>query len=138
MIRVKEQCGDVARLLTFLLYRIGNIFARPNIVIADELLNLAEVTYPMLLVRVHTFVSAPCTRFVLSLLQQIPIGHSVVNVAVPFHLASLAFSIAGPFERIFLLTPCVLHCNLYCSGCSVWITRILPMAKVRDGRSRDV
>ena len=95
---MEEQCGDVARLLTFLFYRIGNVFACPNLVISDELLNLAEVAYPMLLVRVHTIVSSPCTRFVLRLFKQIPIGHPIINVAVPFHLASLAFSIAGPFE----------------------------------------
>ena len=134
MTRMEEQCGDVACFLT-ILYLPGNIFSCLHLVIAYKLLNLAEVSYPMLLVRIHTFVSAPFTRFVLSLFKKIPIGHSIINVAVPFHLA---FSIAGLFERICLLTPCVLHCNLYCFGCSVWLTRSLPMAKVRDGRSSDV
>ena len=103
---MEEQCGDVARLLTFLFYRLCNIFACPNLVISDELLNLAEVAYPMLLVRINALVSTSCTRFVLRIFKQIPIGHSIINEAVPFHLENLAFSIAGPFEPNCLLTPC--------------------------------
>ena len=67
MTRMEGQCGYVACFLT-ILYLPGNIFACLHIVIEDKLLNLAEVSYPMLLVRINTFVSAPFTRFVLRLL----------------------------------------------------------------------
>ena len=68
MARMEEQCGDVACFLT-ILYLPGNIFSCLHLVIEDKLLNLTEVSYPMLLVSVNTFVSAPFTRFVLRLLQ---------------------------------------------------------------------
>ena len=100
MTRMEEQCGDVACFLT-ILYLPGNIFASLHLVIEDKLLNLAEVANPMLLVRVNTFVSAPFTCFVLSLLQQIPIGHSIINETVSFHLAlSCILYCWGPFEQI--------------------------------------
>lgn len=97
---MEEQCGDVSRLLTFLFYRIGNVFTCPNLVISDEMLNLTKVAYPMLLVQINALISSSCTRFILRLFKQIPIGHPIVNIAVPFHLVNLAFSIAGPFEQI--------------------------------------
>ena len=106
VVRMECQCGDVAQLLT-ILYLFGKVFASLHLVIDDSLLNITEVANPMLLVRIHSTVFAPFARFLLRLFQQIPIGHSIINETVSFHLVlSCILYCWGPFEKNYLLTPC--------------------------------